>query len=430
LPKPPAIIARNVTKTYRLYDRPLDRLLEGVFGGDRHRPVHALRDVSFTINPGECVGIVGANGAGKTTLLSVLAGTLAPTSGTVEIYGRSSAILGLGVGLLHQYTGRENIQYGLISRGIDPRAVPEKEREIIEFAEAQEYVDNLLHTYSTGMVARLAFALAYAADPDILIVDEALSVGDARFVFKCQKRIREFVDAGRTLLFISHDRTMVEQLCARALLIEKGNLLTDGPTKDVLDAYNRLYFGQQLAQQKPAAAAASAPKEYGYEGAGLVRVELPDADRIADDVWDARQGDLLRMRVTVRTDRRIERPAIGCAVYNGFRQRLCGFSTVNFGEHLGPIEAGEFTFEFRIPLFMPAGAYVCEVTIADLVTDPPTLLHTWSEAAKFHVRWAGYSIAGIHDGSSEIEFRGRTYSNAAEKGRRVALGSGPAGDGG
>jgi hypothetical protein len=130
------------------------------------------------------------------------------------------------------------------------------------------------------------------------------------------------------------------------------------------------------------------------------------------------------MRVTVRTDRRIERPALGCIVYNGFRQRLCGFSTVNYGQYIEPIDPGEFTFEFRIDLFMPAGAYVCEVTIADLATDPPTLLHTWSEAAKFHVRWAGYSIGGVHDGASEIEFRGQPYSNAAEKARRVALGSG------
>ncbi|HZZ42177.1 MAG TPA: ABC transporter ATP-binding protein [Tepidisphaeraceae bacterium] len=418
--KPAVVVARNLTKTYKLYDRPIDRLWEGLLGGKRHRAVHALKDISFTITPGECVGIVGANGAGKTTLLSVLAGTLAPSTGTVDIYGTSSAILGLGVGLLQDYTGRENIRYGLISRGTDPGRVAEKEDEIIDFAEAKDYVDNPLNTYSTGMVARLAFALAYAADPDILIVDEALSVGDARFVFKCQKRIKEFIDGGRTLLFISHDRTMVEQLCARAILLEKGQMLLDGPTKDVLDAYTKLYFGQQVTPQGNV----STPKEYGYEGAGLVRVELPDAGRVAEDVWDTRQGDILRMRVTARIDKRIEKLAIGCAVYNGFRQKLCGFSTVNYGEPLEVVEPGEMTFEFRIPLYMPAGAYVVEIVLADLATDPPTLLHTWSEAVKFHVRWAGYSIAGIHDGGAEVEFQGKVYSNAIEKARRVKLGSG------
>ncbi|MGH7214624.1 MAG: Wzt carbohydrate-binding domain-containing protein, partial [Tepidisphaeraceae bacterium] len=141
----------------------------------------------------------------------------------------------------------------------------------------------------------------------------------------------------------------------------------------------------------------------------------------AQGMWETRQGETLHLRATIHTARAIERPAIGVVLANGFAGRVCGFSTVNYGQALPAIDPGEFTFEFRVPLFVPAGTYLCEVTVADLATNPPTLMHTWTEAAQLQVRWSGYSIAGVHDGGAEIEFAGMTYSNAAERERRQSL---------
>ncbi len=238
---------RKLTKSYRVYDHPSQLLMEAMGGGSRHKAVTALDTVSFDLAPGEVVGVMGRNGAGKSTLLRLIAGTLEPTAGTVDVTGRVSAILELGSGFHPDYTGRENVALGGLCMGLSRAEIDAKFDEIVDFAELREVIDRPFRTYSTGMQARLTFAVATSVDPDILIIDEALSVGDARFALKSFDRIRAFKAAGKTILFVSHSISQVLSICDRAILLERGQVVADGEPNGVGSRYHELLFGTPIA---------------------------------------------------------------------------------------------------------------------------------------------------------------------------------------
>lgn len=242
--EPPILVVDHLSKCFEIFRKPTDLLLEILFRAKRHEEHWALRDVSFEVGRGEVVGIMGRNGAGKSTLLKVLMGTLAPTSGSARINGRVSGILELGTGFHPDYTGRQNILLGGMCLGMSREEVAEKTESIIAFSELARVIDQPFKTYSTGMQTRLTFATAAAVDPDVLVVDEALAVGDAKFQRKCTDHFRTLVGRGKTILLVSHNTSAVVTLCTRAVLLEAGALLIDDRPRVVANEYHRMLSGE------------------------------------------------------------------------------------------------------------------------------------------------------------------------------------------
>lgn len=245
-----AIRCQDVGKAYRRYPHPRDRVVHWFWPSRaRYHDVWVVRDIGFAIEPGETVALLGGNGAGKSTLLRVLAGVTAPTAGKVHVRGRVTAILELGMGFHGEFTGEQNVQMTAQLYGLRPAEIRRLMPQIRDFSELGDQFFDPLRTYSSGMSVRLAFSLATAVRPDVLIIDEALSVGDQRFQQKSLARVRELHDAGTTLLFVSHDPGIIARICRRALVLHAGKLCCDGPVEAALAEYTR------LATQKGEAAA-------------------------------------------------------------------------------------------------------------------------------------------------------------------------------
>jgi len=234
---PAAVSVESLSKVYRVYDSPWSRLGELVTRRPRHRPFVALDDISFTLPKGEALGIIGQNGAGKSTLLKILVGITAPTSGGVEVNGTVASILELGSGFHPEMSGRQNIVINAAMLGLSEEQVRAKTPEIIEFSELGSFIDQPVKCYSSGMTMRLGFAIAMQVDPEILIIDEALSVGDGYFQKKCMDRLLEFVAEGKTLLFCSHAMYYVSAFCQQTLWLKEGHAEALGPTREVVDRY-------------------------------------------------------------------------------------------------------------------------------------------------------------------------------------------------
>lgn len=278
------IAARQVGKYYRYYPGRLAQLWEVVAGRRTHRPEWVFRDISFQVAPGEAVGVIGRNGAGKSTLLRLLSGLQQASEGVIERRGRVAAILDLGVGLHPDFTGRENARQMALVQGVTTDQLPQLLPEVEAFAEIGRYFDQPVHTYSSGMQMRLAFSVATALRPDVLIIDEALAVGDAYFQHKCYERLRSLRETGVAILLVSHDPSSVRSLCNRALLIHDGRLVDAGPPSQVLETYNLLLADSSGASlSRPVDAGASEDQSTGRRGGtGEVRiagVELRQRDR-------------------------------------------------------------------------------------------------------------------------------------------------------
>lgn len=241
-----AIKVEDVSKVYKLYNKPSERLMDalGVVRKNRFKEHRALDHVSFTVKKGETIGIIGTNGSGKSTILKIITGVLSPTDGEVEISGRISALLELGAGFNMEYTGIENVYLNGMMMGFTNEEMDERLPEILKFADIGDFVNQPCKTYSSGMFVRLAFAVAINIDPEILIVDEALSVGDAFFQAKCYKKFEDFKAQGKTIIFVSHDISSVAKYCDRVLLLNKGVKLSEGKPKETIDLYKKVLLNQ------------------------------------------------------------------------------------------------------------------------------------------------------------------------------------------
>ena len=239
-----AIRVAGVSKMYKLFDKRSDRIWDAIgLGRGRYEEKYALRDLSFEIEKGETIGIIGTNGAGKSTLLKMITGVVYPTAGEIEVDGKISALLELGAGFNHEYTGLENIYLNGLMTGLSRKEVDARLNDVLEFADIGKYIYQPVKSYSSGMFVRLAFAVAINVDPDILIVDEALSVGDVFFQAKCYRKFEEFKQLGKTILFVSHDLSTITRYCDRAILLNQGHMLASGKPGDMVDLYKKVLAG-------------------------------------------------------------------------------------------------------------------------------------------------------------------------------------------
>lgn len=346
-----AIRLRGVSRRFKiLHDRSLT-LKETLIRRKRteYTELWALRDVDLDIAPGESVGIVGRNGSGKSTLLKLLAGIIPPQSGTVETSGSVASMLELGSGFHPDFTGRENVFMNGAIHGLTERQVRDRLDAIIDFAEVADFIDMPVRTYSSGMQMRLAFAVASHVDPDILLLDEVLAVGDEAFQRKCMGRIFEFRRRGGTLVFVSHDPGAVEQVCDRAVLINDGIVLGDGPPTGVLESYHRL-----LAAESRRPRAAGASTEVRHEDPAAEQdpsdARITSVGLVADGkpVENLASGDEAVIRIEGRAERRIEQPTIGISITSVDGTLCFGTNTRLAGVDVAMLE-GAFRIEITLP---------------------------------------------------------------------------------
>ena len=302
---PGAIAVEHLARTFRVYPRENRTLKDLVFarGAVRGTDVVALRDVSFAVEPGSAVGLVGRNGSGKSTLLRLLSGIIKPTSGRLAVGGRVGSLLELGAGFHPDLTGRENVYLNGSIHGLRRAAIREKLDEIVAFAGLEEFIDLPVRTYSSGMYMRLGFAIASHVEADVLLLDEVFAVGDEAFQRRCFGKIFEFKNAGGTIVFVSHDAASVERLCDRAVLLQDGTVAFDGPTHEAIVAYRRLLAGEREPEER-----AAGLKEWGGEVARVERVRLLGAD--GGDRLQLLAGEPFAIAADIVADRALAPPRL------------------------------------------------------------------------------------------------------------------------
>jgi ABC-type polysaccharide/polyol phosphate transport system ATPase subunit len=337
------IRVNDVTKIYKMYDNPKDRFKEALGIGHKqyYKDFYALNKVTFEVGKGEIVGIVGRNGSGKSTILKILTGVLTPTEGRVELDGKVSALLELGAGFNMEYTGMKNIYLNATMMHVSREEIEKKIPDILAFADIGDYIHQPVKTYSSGMFVRLAFAVAINVDPDILIVDEALAVGDTRFQLKCMDKFIEFMEAGKTILFVSHDVNSIKRFCNRAIWLNQGELIMDGNTDEVTDRYldflkSELPIADYLAQYGKLRECSDdevnsdeSHMDVSTEGIDIVEIRelhiINNAGREEDNII---HGEKVSLKVSyVVEDETIENPVLGVAIRRIDNEYICGLNT-------------------------------------------------------------------------------------------------------
>ena len=364
-----AITASGLGKAYRQYRSRWGQLAEWLpFAAPRHTLKWVLREISFHVEPGEAVGIIGINGAGKSTLLKMITGTVAATEGTIALQGRVAAMLELGMGFHPDFTGRQNVYMAGQLIGLERQEITRLMPGIEAFAEIGDYIDQPVRVYSSGMQVRLAFSLATAVRPDVLIVDEALSVGDAYFQHKSFDRIRSFRQAGTTLLLVSHDKQAIQSLCDRALLLNEGRLALEGNPEAVMDYYNALladWQNQSISQEK-----LDDGRTQTISGTGKAVVsDVALLDEAGLRIEVARVGQPVTLRVEARTHAAIEELVLGYGIKDRLGQVVYGTNTYHTQQILRDVPAGsELRFDIRFPAHLGPGSYSVETALVSSET--------------------------------------------------------------
>jgi lipopolysaccharide transport system ATP-binding protein len=354
-----SISVSKLGKAYKQYPTRWSRLGEWIlpFRGPRHRLKWVIQDVSFDVKRGEALGIIGINGAGKSTLLKMITGTTQPTHGQVEITGRVAAMLELGMGFHPEFTGRQNVYMAGQLLGLQVDEIKRLMPEIEAFAEIGDYIDQPVRTYSSGMQVRLAFSVATASRPDILIVDEALSVGDAYFQHKSFDRIRQYRQAGTTLLIVSHDKGAIQSICDRAILLHGGRLAKEGGPEEIMDFYNAMLAEKQNQTVRQQTMAGDKVQTISGTGEATVAdIELLNERGERVEVIDVGSSVTLRVRVAARAH--IPRLVLGYMIKDRLGQPMYGTNTELKGTPLNDMQPDEeAVYSFTFPMNLGPGNY-------------------------------------------------------------------------
>lgn len=375
------ITVANLSKSYRVYDSEWKRVLRLL--GLPVRPVEehfVLQDISFSVKQGEAVGIVGQNGAGKSTLLKLITGTIKPTQGSIQINGRIAAILELGMGFNPDFTGRQNAYHAAGLMGYTSEQINAVMDEIEAFAEIGDYFDQPVRTYSSGMQMRLAFSVATAFRPEVLIVDEALSVGDAYFQHKSFDRIRKFREQGTTLLLVSHDRNAIQSVCNRVILLEKGRIIKDGDPEAVMDFYNALIAEktnntiEQITLDNGKVQTVSGTGEARVEEIGLYNAKGETVETIG-------VGDPVELRILVKVYADLDTLVLGYSIKDRLGQVMYGTNTWHTKQVIEKPRAGdEYLFTISFPANLGVGSYSIQTALVDRDTHL-TANYEWRDLA-------------------------------------------------
>lgn len=435
MPEPAVISARQLAKTYRLWQHPSSRLKSPLLraaaralpaGSGPHRRLTAAADacyrdfpalqpIDFEIRRGEAVAIIGRNGSGKSTLLQLIAGILQPSGGLIETRGRISALLELGSGFNPEFTGRENVYLNGSILGLSAKEMDARYASIAAFADISDFIDEPVKTYSSGMMMRLAFAVAVSVQPDILIVDEALSVGDVFFTQKCFERIREILAAGATLIFVSHDMAAVQNLCDRGLLLHQGRLVHDGPPEECVARYFSLH---QAAGSTQAVAGTNPVVDAAARDAVTAHSLLPQArsrhgDRrleiVAAAVFDGHQTPAMEfelqqaahIRLLLRANAAVHRPSIGLQLHDRMNNLVFAAGTAQLRFTVAALAPGEeILLDFKLTLSVQPGVYTLSLDAAEYDAENPNV-------GTFHDRVGGLGPLTVsHHAPGALPFYG------------------------
>ncbi len=382
----PAIEVNNVVKVYKLYDRLRDRMKEAFGIGKKAYKLHyALNGVSLKIYPGETVGIIGTNGSGKSTILKIITGVLHPTSGEVRVNGRVSALLELGAGFNQEYNGIENIYLNGTMMGFSEKEIDERLPSILEFADIGDYVYQPVKTYSSGMFVRLAFAVAINIDPEILIVDEALSVGDVFFQAKCYHKFEEFKEQGKTIVFVSHDLNSISKYCDRVFLLNKGDLLGEGSPKEMIDAFKRVLVGQyELSESDRKSVSETDQKsvpglnpdiqEYGNGQATIIEYRLTDAGGLP--TMAILKGSEFTMSMKVKFEEYVPEPIFAFSIKDVHGTEITGTNTMLERAYLESGQPGQVKqITFRQKMTLQGGEYLISLGVTGYRKDVFEVYH-------------------------------------------------------
>ncbi|MBR1391674.1 MAG: ABC transporter ATP-binding protein [Lachnospiraceae bacterium] len=417
-----AIKVENLTKMYKLYDKPMDRLKESFGRKVRYREHYALRDINLDIRKGETVGIIGTNGSGKSTILKIITGVLNPTAGSVTIDGRISALLELGAGFNYEYTGLQNVYLNGTMIGFSKQEIDQKLDAILSFADIGEFIHQPVKTYSSGMFVRLAFAVAINIDPEILIVDEALSVGDVFFQAKCYKKFEEFKEMGKTILFVSHDLGSVSKYCDRVMLLNHGIKVAEGKPNEMIDLYKKVLVNQVDDEGKDTSAKAEEGnqhsmtengwshflqlnpnrEEYGDKQAEIIDFAvIDDAGNITNSIL---KGKMFSIKMKVRFHEDVAYPIFAFTIKNLQGTDITGTNTMFEKVEVEAKKGDIREITFRQKMDIQGSEYLLSLGCTGYLGDQFEVYHRMYDVCNITVV-SDKNTVGFYDMNSEIEVK-------------------------